>query len=240
MNVAAVILARGGSKRLPGKNVRLLRDKPLIAYTVAAAAGAATLSRAIVSTDDPAIAEAARAAGAEVPFLRPPELATDTSHPAEALLHALDWLDRNGPRPDALVLLQATSPLRRAEHVDGAVELFRRTGADTVTAVIAAPVHPFWCWRRDGDMLMPFFSLEQMSMGRHELPPAFVETGAVYVFRRECLTPAGFYGERVAGYPMERRDSIDIDTIEDFRMAEILLSTAPELSAAPEPGGRDA
>lgn len=224
MNVAAVILARGGSKRLPRKNILPLAGKPVIAYAIEAARGAASLARTIVSTDDPEIAQVAAAQGAEVPFLRPAEFAQDHSPPAAALAHAADWLDRNGTPADAVVLLQATSPLRRSAHIDGAVALFQETGADTVTSVSAAPAHPYWCWRPDGRLLQPFFSAAHIAMQRHELPPALIENGAVYVVRRPLLAAGTLYGAKVAGYPIDGIAALDIDTAEDFAYAEFLLS----------------
>ncbi len=224
MNIVGIILARGGSKRLPGKNVRPLLGKPLIAYTVEAAQGARSLARTIVSTDDREIAEAAAAFGGDVPFLRPPELATDHSPPVAALAHAADWLEQGAAAIDAIVLLQATSPMRRSEHIDAAVALFVASGVDTVTAVTHAPAHPYWCWRPNGALIEPFFSDTHMATPRHELAEALVETGAVYVVRRELLAKGTIYGPRVAGYLMDAAASSDIDTIEDFQYAEYLLS----------------
>jgi CMP-N,N'-diacetyllegionaminic acid synthase len=224
VNFIGIILARGGSKRLPGKNIRPLRGKPLIAYTIEAAQGAKFLSRTIVSTDDPEIARAAASHGAEVPFLRPAELATDSSQPIAALLHAVDWLEQSATPVHAVVILQATSPLRRSEHIDGAIAQFRSTGVDTVTAVTSAPAHPYWCWRSAGEGIEPYFSLTHMAMPRHELPPAYIETGAIYVVRRELLAQGILYGPRVAGYMMDHADSVDIDTLDDFNFADRLLA----------------
>ncbi len=230
MNIVGIILARGGSKRLPGKNVRPLLGKPLIAYTLEAAKGARSLARTIVSTDDPEIARTAAAVRGHVPFRRPPELATDHSPPVGALAHAADRLEQGAAAIDAIVLLQATSPLRRSEHIDAAVALFMSSGADTVTAVMRAPAHPYWCWRPNGALIEPFFSDAHISMPRHELPEALVETGAVYVVRRDLLARGTIYGPRVAGYVMDAAASADIDTIEDFQYAEYLLSRrAPPL-----------
>jgi N-acylneuraminate cytidylyltransferase/CMP-N,N'-diacetyllegionaminic acid synthase len=224
VNIVGIILARGGSKRLPGKNVRLLLGKPLIAYTIEAARGARSLARTIVSTDDLEIARTAGAFGGEVPFLRPPELASDHSPPVAALAHAVEWLEHGGAAIDAVVLLQATSPMRRSEHIDAAVALFKASGADTVTAVTHAPAHPYWCWRRNGELIEPFVSDAHMATPRHELPEALVETGAVYVLRRDLLAKGTIYGPNVAGYLMDAAASSDIDTIEDFQYAEYLLS----------------
>lgn len=222
--VLGVIIARGGSKRLPGKNIRALRGRPLIAYTIEAAQGAKTLTRTIVSTDDPEIARVAAECGAEVPFIRPAELATDTSLPAGALAHAADWLEGAGVSVDAVVLLQATSPLRRSDHIDAAVALFRSTGVDTVTAVKSAPAHPYWCWKPEGERIEPYFSIAHMEISRHELPPAYIETGAIYVIRRDLLAQGMLYGPRVVGYVMDDAASVDIDTMEDFEFADYLLA----------------
>ena len=223
MIVAAVIIARGGSKRLRNKNILPLAGKPLIAHAIAAARGAKLLARTIVSTDDAEIARIAHTYGAEVPFVRPKALATDQTPAAAVLAHAADWLDLNGTRADAIVLLQ-TSTLRRCEHIDGAIELFHKTGADTVTAVSPAPAHPYWCWKPDGAEIRPFFSATHIGMPRDELPPALIENGAVYVVRRTVLATGSLYGSRVAGHLLDAADAIDIDTAADLEFAEFMLA----------------
>jgi CMP-N,N'-diacetyllegionaminic acid synthase len=223
MTVVGIILARGGSKRLPGKNIRPLLGKPLIAYSIDAARGAKSLSRTIVSTDDREIARIAAEHGAEVPFLRPAEFATDASLVTGALSHAVDWLEQQGTAVDTVVLLQATSPLRRSEHIDGAVALFEASGADTVTAVTRASAHPYWCWKTTGDLLEPFFSSAHMDIPRDQLPGAAIENGAIYVFRRELLGQGRLYGDRIAGYFMDSADAIDVDHLADFQAAECIL-----------------
>lgn len=224
VNVLGIILARGGSKRLPGKNIRPLGGRPLIAHTIAAAKAATSLARTIVSTDDDEIARTAIAFGGDVPFRRPAELATDASPPIDAVAHAVDWLDRNGCKADAIVMLQASSPMRSATHIDEAVALFRATGADTVTSVSPARSHPYWCWKPDGDEIKPFFSPQHIAMPRQQLPPALIENGAVYVFRRELLSAGTIYGDHVAGYVMADIDAVDIDSAEDFDYAEFVLA----------------
>jgi CMP-N,N'-diacetyllegionaminic acid synthase len=223
-NIVAIIVARGGSKRLPGKNIRPLAGKPLIAYTIEAAKAARRLSKMIVSTDDPKIAEVAIDFGAEVPFLRPSELAQDQSPSLDVLRHAAEWLESQGQRIDAVVLLQPTSPMRNSRHIDEAIDLFVATGVDTVTAVSTAEDHPFWCWKVVETEIQPFFSRSHMSMRRELLPPAVVENGSIYIVRHGVLAAGSLYGERVAGYLMSRADAVDIDTIDDFEQAERLLS----------------
>lgn len=223
MSVVGIILARGGSKRLPRKNTRECAGKPLIAYTIEAAQGAKSLSRTIVSTNDPEVARIAAAYGADVPFERPAEFSMDTSPSIDALSHAVSWLQANAPPIDAVVLLQPTSPLRQSRHIDEAVALYRSMVVDTVSAVSIATAHPYWCWKPDGLEIRPFFSAEHVAVPRQQLPPALIENGALYVVRCSVLSTGSLYGERVAGYMMDAVDAVDIDTIDDFEYAEFLI-----------------
>ena len=218
-----IIPARGGSKRLPGKNISLLNGKPLIAYTVEAAQHSSRLWRSVVSTDDPEIAEVARRLGAETPFLRPAAIASDASPMLGVIEHALRHLEQAGEMIDAVVLLQPTSPFRTSRHVDEAIELFERTGADTVTSVCCAQHHPYYGWTvREGE-LTPFFSLAHQAMTRQELPPAFFENGAIFVIKRAVVAGGSIYGARTVPYLMDQLSSVDIDTADDFAWAEYLL-----------------
>jgi CMP-N-acetylneuraminic acid synthetase len=220
MNILGVIIARGGSKRLPGKNIRLLGGRPLIAWSIDAARGSRLLTKAIVSTDDREIAAAAAASGGDVPFLRPEELASDTSSPADVLRHSVRFMEGSGLRAEAVVLLQATSPFRTAELIDQAIELFLASKADTVTAVSPATCHPYWTWTVADGQLVPFFTRAHMEINRADLPQAFVENGALYVMRRHVLESGTLYGDRVAPLPVDSDHAHDIDTAEDFEAAE--------------------
>ena len=142
MTVLGVIPARGGSKAIPRKNLHPLGGEPLIAWTCRAAIGARTLTRTVVSTDDPEIAAAARRYGVEAPFLRPRHLAGDDTPTLPVVVHALDELAREGFVPDAVAILQPTSPFRRSEHIDAALTLLEATGADSVVTVVKVP-HQF-------------------------------------------------------------------------------------------------
>jgi len=140
VSVLGVITARGGSKGIPGKNLKLLGGRPLIAYTIDAARQSGALDRLILSTDDPAIAEVGRSMGCEVPFIRPADLALDQTPHLPVMQHAVEWLAANdGYRPDLVLILQPTSPLRRAEHVREAVSLAQTSGADSVGAWAPCP-----------------------------------------------------------------------------------------------------
>ena len=220
-----VIPARGGSKRIPGKNLVTLSGLPLIDYTLRAARASSRLSAFVVSTDSPAIADHVIARGCSVPELRPAEMAADRSPVVQALQHGLSTYERaGGARVDAVVLLQPTSPLRRGDDIDRAIEVFERTGADTVTAVRPVQDHPYWSWR-DGvaGTILPFYSLEEMSLDRKDLPAAYVENGAAYVMRRELVDAGKIYGDRVAPCLMDDIGSIDVDTPLDLAWAQFVI-----------------
>lgn len=228
----AIVPARGGSKRLPGKNLALLAGRPLLDYTAEAAHGARSLAATVISTDDPVIAARARALGLLDLGRRPSALAGDESPTTAALQHALAAYEAVHGRIDAVVLLQPTSPLRTARHIDEACELFLASGADTVTAVRATTDHPWWTWRRSGDALAPFVSTEAMTAGRDALPELLIETGAVYVVRRDLVAEGRLYGDRVVGYPMDPADAVDVDTALDLAFAELVLSRRDPARAA--------
>lgn len=221
-----IIPARGGSRRLPGKNIALLNKKPLIAYTIEAAQQANSLSRTLVSTDDPEIGDVARLYSAEVPFLRPAAIAADDSSMLAVIEHTLHHLEPSEDLIDAVVLLQPTSPFRTGRHIDEALELFERTGADTVTSVRIAHEHPYYSWTQKcgEESIVPFFTLKEQLLSRQDLPPAFVENGAIYVIRRSLLVQETLYGARVVPYMMDNRCSLDIDTLEDFQYAEFVMN----------------
>jgi CMP-N-acetylneuraminic acid synthetase len=221
-----IIPARGGSKRVPGKNIRTLGGIPLIAYTIKAAAGSTRLGRTVVSTDSEQIAGIAREWGGDVPFLRPTDIAGDTSLPIDTILHAIRVIEADERRVDAVVLLQPTSPMRTAGDIDAALGIFESTRADTVTAVCRAREHPYYAWRPDSAGIKPFFSMREMTLGRNELPEALVENGSIFIVRRPVVDRRTLYGEVVVPYTMDARSSVDIDTAEDMLIAEMYLSEA--------------
>lgn len=219
-----IIPARGGSKRIPGKNLVPLAGRPLIDYTLQAARESRRLGGFVVSTDDEAIAAHVRSQGADVPRMRPAEISGDRSPVVEALRHALAAHEEaGGHHADAIVLLQPTSPLRTGADIDRAIEIFERTGADTVTAVCEAQDHPYWAWRAQGDAIAPFFTFAEMALDRKDLPAAYSENGAAYVVRRELVEAGRMYGERVVPCVMAALDSADVDTPLDLAWAEFLL-----------------
>lgn len=230
MNVLGLIPARGGSKGIRRKNIVPLGGKPLLAWTCEAARAARSLSRTILSTDDEEIAATGRACGVEVPFLRPPELARDDTPSVDVALHALEWLANHEDwQAEVLVLLQPTSPFRRAEHIDAAVTELERTGADTVVSVVEVPhnFHPWSVMKWNGEWLEDFLSpapgLDRFR--RQNLPRVYARNGPAVVVTRVAtiLARRSFYGERVAGYEMDRGTSVDIDDRDDLEWAEFWL-----------------
>jgi CMP-N,N'-diacetyllegionaminic acid synthase len=220
----AVIPARGGSKRIPGKNLALLGGKTLLQYSIDAALASLRVGRTLVSTDDQEIARAGLAGGAEVPQMRPDEFARDESPMLGVIRHAISMAEPDRHWVEAVVLLQPTSPFRTAAHVDAAIARYEASGARTLVSVRAATQHPYYAWRADNERLMPFFSMQQMEIVRQDLPPALFETGAIYILNRKDLDAGRFYGASIAPFEMDERASLDIDTPQDLEFARFLLA----------------
>jgi CMP-N-acetylneuraminic acid synthetase len=224
--IIGLIPARGGSKAIPGKNLVPLAGKPLLAYTAEAARGARRLDRVLLSTDDEKIAASGRALGLEVPFLRPAELADDNTPMQPVIAHALDWCEREGRPARVVVLLQPTSPLRRAGHIDEAVSLLLQKNAATVVSVMAVP-HRFTpgslMTATAGGALKPLLDGE-MVLQRQDKPRLFARNGpAILAVRAEVVRGGALYGEPTVGYEMDAESSLDIDEPEDLWLAEQYL-----------------
>jgi N-acylneuraminate cytidylyltransferase len=231
--VLALIPARGGSKGIPGKNLRLLAGRPLVAHAVRNAREVPGIGRVVLSTDSEEIAEAGRGAGAEVPFLRPPALAGDESPMAGVVIHAVEALRAEGWAADAVVLLQPTSPLVRPATIERALDAFRSSGAPVLKGVRRVREHPGWMLVRRGDRLAPFLDGAELSRGaspgkgaarRQDLTELFIPCGAVYVYSTRHLSAAP--GEGCAWIEIGWPESIDIDDPEDLRIAEWALSAS--------------
>jgi CMP-N-acetylneuraminic acid synthetase len=227
VRILAVIPARGGSKRVPGKNIRPLGGKPLIEWSIDVAENNADISDVLVSTDDDAIAEVARRAGALVPWLRPAELATDSAASVDVCLHALDWYESARGKVDGLMLLQPTSPFRSRETVQRALELFCGNSRRSVIGVSPALSHPLWCLQVNGDSLRPFIEQGGVPTRSQDLPPAYVINGALYLIQPDELrTRRSFRND--ATMPLiiaEPAECIDIDTEWDWRIAQALAAS---------------
>ncbi len=233
MKILAVIQARGGSKGVPGKNIKPLAGKPLIAWTIEETKRSKLLTRTIVSTDDEEIARISRQFGAEVPFLRPAALAQDLSTSLDVMLHALDWLKTNETYiPDVVVLLPPTAPLRRAEDIDTAIVLLLDSPeADSVRPIIESSKHPYKTLRIHDAHLESFFSPEitgfdePYDLPRQLFPKAYVYSGALQVmWRKTLLEQKSLTGKKSKYFFMKTEDSINIDSPIEFELAEILLA----------------
>jgi CMP-N,N'-diacetyllegionaminic acid synthase len=224
MRTLGVIPARGGSKGLPGKHLRPLGGRPLLAYTADAVRGSTVLTRTVVSTDDAAIASAARALGLEVPFVRPAALAADDTPMLPVLQHALSALGA-GNEFGAMVLLQPTSPLRRSEHIDEAVRLLESSGADSVVSVVEVPhqFSPVSVLRLEDGRLRGFLDGPPVTR-RQDKPRVFARNGpAVLAVRASVVAGGSLYGDDVRALVMTAEESVDIDSAVDFEYAAFLL-----------------
>ena len=226
MRLLAVIPARGGSKGVPRKNIRPLAGRPLIAYSIAAAREASRVDRVVVSTDDAEIAAVARGLGAEV-VERPPELAGDAAPTLPVLGHAVAVLEAaDGYRPEAVLTLQPTSPLRTARHIDEAAALFAADPlADSLVSCVAVPhiFHPRSVMRRDeAGYLVPYLPSPQPTR-RQDKEPVFARNGAALYITRTGRLSEYVFGGRLIAYLMDEASSLDIDTEADFARAEAAL-----------------
>jgi N-acylneuraminate cytidylyltransferase len=226
MRILALITARGGSKRIPGKNIRPLGGKPLIVWSIDVAKDIVGIVDILVSTDDKNILEIAKNAGALVPWSRPPELATDTALSVDVCLHALEWYEKENGRIDGLMLLQPTSPFRSRKSVLQGIELFSsHDDHRPVIGVSTAKSHPMWCFEIEKGVMRPFIKGGGLYMQSQDLPPAYVVNGAFYLISPEDLREhRSFYKSNGVPLVMEElNEGLDIDTKLDWMIAESVL-----------------
>lgn len=224
--IIGLIPARGGSKGILRKNIRNLAGKPLIAWTIDAAIQSGICDSLIVSTDDAEIARIATGLGAAVPFLRPKELATDTTPQISVVRHLIRWLAEKGNDPDYILLLQPTSPLRTSKDISEAVALAKNRHAASLVSLCESRDHPYLAKRiRSDGTIGDFIQTETRYTRRQDLPPAYALNGAIYLNTPKSLLDSGsFTPEGTVGYLMPQDRSLDIDTEWDFHLAELLLS----------------
>lgn len=223
----ALVPARGGSKGIPRKNIRPLAGKPLIAWTIEAAKAVPGIERVVVSTEDEEIAAVAREWGADVPFLRPAELASDEAPGIAPVLHAVGEL----PDHDDLVLLQPTSPLRDATHIAGLLQFAREKRATSVVSVREVDDHPSWMFHRAADGSLERYARFDEAARRQDLAELFTLNGAMYWITRERLLEVeALVSADTLGFVMDAESSVDIDTMLDWRLAEALLSSHEAVS----------
>lgn len=226
MHVLALITARGGSKGLPGKNILPLAGKPLIAWTIEAALNSRVSNLVIVSTDDEEIAQVSRQYGAEVPFLRPAELAQDDSDHISVVVHAIRWLEQNRKQvPDYVMLLQPTSPLRTAEDIDAAVQIAEEHEATAVVSVCEMKQHPYLARSiSEEGTLQEFVPAGLEYLRRQAFPSAYSINGAIYLNRSDSiLRDRTFFPSDTYPYIMPAERSLDIDSAWDLHLTELIL-----------------
>ncbi|MDN2708440.1 acylneuraminate cytidylyltransferase family protein [Janthinobacterium sp. SUN118] len=221
MKTLALIPARGGSKGIPRKNINMIAGKPLIAWTIEAALASTLLDGVVVSTDNAEIAEVALRYGAQVPFLRPAELARDETPGVEPVLHALQQL----PDYDAVLLLQPTSPLRSSADIDACLALAREREAVSVVSVSEPDAHPDWMYRMTATQQLEKLLTSQSHTRRQDLPTVLTLNGALYFANADWLRRSRtLLADETLAYVMPADRSVDIDTPLDWKFAELLLN----------------
>ncbi|MDH6632074.1 UNVERIFIED_ORG: pseudaminic acid cytidylyltransferase [Lelliottia amnigena] len=226
INKIALIPARGGSKRLPDKNIKQLHGKPLIAWTIEAAILSQLFDKVIVSTDSEKISEVAKHYGAEVPFIRPAEISGDTASTADVVKHAIDFINKNyAASVETICLLQPTSPLRNSSHIEEAYKLYARKNANSVISVCELE-HPIQlCNTLDNNLSMNDFISSENIRRSQDYDKYYRLNGAIYIFNScHVNNIAGIYDSKSYAYVMDRFSSIDIDVKEDFMLAEALMT----------------
>lgn len=238
MKILALITARGGSKRLPGKNILPLGGKPMLQWTIEAALGLPELCNVLLSTDDPAIAEVGRAGGAYVPWLRPANLASDTASGTDVALHALDWYESQHGPVDGMLLLQPTSPFRTRATIARGLALFDPALGRPVIGVSPTPAHPMWTFRLEGDSLVPFVPGDGLQTRSQDLPPAYVVNGTFYLTSPQRLrSEKTFFGkDALALVIASDQEALDIDTPQDFALAQYFIGQMSQEQGAPKGG----
>jgi CMP-N,N'-diacetyllegionaminic acid synthase len=228
MKILALIPARGGSKRLPGKNIRILDGKPLIVWSIDVAKEIPAISDVLVSTDDITIAEVSKNAGASVPWLRSAELATDTASTVDVAIHALDWYETEHGTVDGLLLLQPTSPFRTKENICKGIELFKNNSKQTVLGVSPSHSNPMWSLKLDKDSLIPYFENHGFGKRSQDLPDAYVANGCFYLISPKLLRlNKSFFTTAVQPLIIDSfKEGLDIDTEKDWELAQILLNSS--------------
>jgi len=229
--VLGIVPARGGSKRVPRKNLRLLGGKPLVVWAIEAAMKAQRLTRVVLSSDDEQILALSRGAGANVLALRrPDELSTDSALAIEYVHHVAAELNAMGEEVfDAVAIVQPSSPFTLGEDIDATVDLLLRSDADSAVSVMQVEhaVHPLKLKRLEGTRLVPYLEEERGRMTEHDMPPVYVRNGSVYASRRATLERGSIIGESSRGHVMPRERSLDINDELDLAFAEFLLERRP-------------
>jgi CMP-N,N'-diacetyllegionaminic acid synthase len=222
--ILAIIPARGGSKGIPGKNIKELNGKPLIGYAIEEVGKSKYIDKLIVSTEDKEIAQVSKRFGAEIPFLRPMELAADDTPGIQPILHAVKWFHEKGSCFDFVICLQCTSPFRKTKQIDEAIEKLVKEGADSIVSVCESEISPYWMKKVENGILKDFLGNIPFYARRQDTPMVYRLNGAIYLAKTEVLNKhKNWYTENTIPFIMDKLSSIDIDDILDFKFAELLM-----------------
>ena len=226
--VLGLITARGGSKRLPGKNIKDFLGKPLLAWSIETGQASGVFDRFVLSTDSEEIAEVGKRYGIEVPFLRPKEFASDTSSSLDAVRHAYEWLRESGFDADHIILLEPPAPGRQPFHIQEAAKIIERDDIDSLLAVAELPsqFHPEKVVQKKGDLVIRYHegkAIRESAKRSQEYSTLYFPNASLYAFKSVNFyqDPPSLWGERVFGYVMDRKYSFDIDTPEDWDAAKL-------------------
>ncbi|MBW3466369.1 cytidylyltransferase domain-containing protein [Arthrospiribacter ruber] len=227
MKILGIIPVRGGSKGIPGKNIKLLGGEPLIAYTKRSIDESSLLSKVVVSTDDDAISKVALDLGLDVPFTRPSSLADDQAPTLGVIIHCLDYFEKKGETFDAVCILQVTSPFRRRGMIDEAIQKFSSSGADTLVSVLPVPheYNPHWIFEENEEGFL-FISTgdEALISQRQKLPKAYFRDGAIYLTKSSVIKERdSLFGEKLTYILGDPKFHVNLDTLEDWDEAEKII-----------------
>lgn len=228
MKILAVIPARGGSKGIPGKNIKKLGDRPLIAYSIEAVKQSRLISKAILSSDSEDIITIAQKHGLKAPFKRPDALAQDNSKSIEVIIHALKYFKDNGQRFDAVCIIQPTTPFRDQGLFDRAIRKFIEADYDSLVSVRKVPqeYNPHWCFEEEEGLLKISTGEEEIISRRQDLPIAYHRDGAFYITKTDViLDQNSLYGKRIGYVENSNADYVNLDTMEDWYLAENILNS---------------
>lgn len=234
LRVLGIVPARGGSKRLPKKNLAIFGGKPLVARAIETALASQRLDRIVVSSDDPDILRIARGYDPDIALERPEEISQDRSLAIEFIHHALGYLEGNGePHFDAVCLIQPSSPLTRPSDIDDTIELLEGGEVDSAVSVskLDQEFHPMKLKLLQGDLLLPYLQEERGRMAAHEIPTVYSRNGSVYVTRRCAIDQGKVIGDECLGHVMPREFSIDINDEIDLAFAEFMLNRQTHATA---------
>lgn len=232
MRLLCIIPARGGSKGLPNKNIKDFNGNPLISYSIVEAKKSKYINKVIVSTDDYKIAEISKKYGAEIPFMRPSELAGDSSRIIDTYCYTINKLKNEFEfNTDILVVLQPTSPLRTVKHIDEAIELFLEKSADSIVSLSEVQHPPYWYKNMDEtNKVSDFITMNDTTALRQELPKVYCPNGAIFIFKADMIVKEKqLYTEHSFGYLMSTDESVDIDSLLDFKIAEMIIKERKEM-----------